>query len=198
MKKNRPGGIGLPKSYMPFILIGAGVITLIIFIVILVPVDDASETMQGLQTRLTGLENRIMSLENQVNDRRERLESIQQSVRMLPERFGRLEAVPTEIQALQQKLEHIDQRQGNLEKKIAEAKAPQPASQSAAKSSQKSQSKTPAVSQKSETRHHTVSQGDTLYSIARQYDLNVDRLRGMNNLSADSVIRPGQKLIVSQ
>ncbi len=198
MKRNRPGGIGLPKSYMPFILTGAGIITLIIFIFILVPGDDTSESTQALQTRLANLENRIMSLENQVNDRRERLESIQQSVRMLSERFGRLEAVPMEIQALQQKLEHIDQRQGNLEKKIAEAKTPQPASQSSAKSAQKTQSKTPTVSKKSQTRHHTVAEGDTLYSIARQYDLNVDRLRRMNNLSADTVIRPGQNLIVAQ
>ncbi len=198
MKKNRPGGIGLPKSYMPFILTGAGIITLIIFIFILVPGNDASETMQGLQVRLTNLENRMMSLENQVNDPGERLESIQQSVRMLSERFSRLEAVPTEIQAIQQKLGHIDQRQGNLEKKIAEAKAPEPGVQSSAKSSQKTQSKKPEMTRKSQTRHHTVTQGDTLYSIARQYDLNVDRLRRMNNLSADAVIRPGQKLTVAQ
>lgn len=198
MKRNRPGGSGLTKSYMPYILTGAAIITLIIFIVILVPGDDTPETMQALQTRLTNQENRIMSLENQVNDRRERLESIQQSVRMLSERFGRLEAVPTEIQAIRQKLEHIDQRQGNLEKKIAEAKAPEPSSRTSSKVSQKTQSKTPAASKKSRTRHHTVTQGDTLYSIARQYDLNVDRLRSMNNLSADAVIRPGQKLIVAQ
>ncbi len=183
---------------MPYILTGAGIITLIIFMLILVPGDNTSETMQGLQARLSNLENRIMSLENQVNDRRERLESIQQSVRLLSERFGRLEAVPTEIQAVQEKLAHIDQRQGNLEKKIAEAKKPEPGGQTSAKVSQKTQSKEPAVSKKSRTRHHTVTEGDTLYSIARQYDLNVDRLRRMNNLSADAVIRPGQKLIVAQ
>jgi LysM repeat protein len=198
MKRNRPGGIGLSKSYMPFILTGAGIITLIIFIFILMPGEDTSDTVRGLQTRLANLENRIMSLENQVNDRRERLESVQQSVRMLSERFGRLEAVPTEIQAIQQKLEHIDQRQGNLEKKIAEAKAPDPGGEPSAKVSQKTQSKTPAVSKKSQTRQHTVVEGDTLYSIARQYDLNVDQLRRMNNLSADAVIRPGQKLTVAQ
>lgn len=196
MKKNRQGPLG--GNLMPIILTGAGIVTLVIFIFILMPGDDASESTQALQTRLVNLENRIMSLENQLNDRGNRLETMQESVRMLSERFGRLGAVPTEIEGLQRKIEHIDQRQGNLEKKIAEAKTPEPVSRPTTKVSQKTQSKTPAVSKKSQPRHHVVMDGDTLYSIARQYDETVDRIRKMNNLSADAVIQPGQKLIVGQ
>lgn len=198
MKKNRPGGLGLSNSYMPFILIGAGIITVIIFMIILLPGNEASVNLPDLQVRLTSLEDRIMSLENQLDDRRGRIESMQESVRTLSERFERLEEIPSGIQEIQQKLEHLDQRQGNLEQKVAEAKTQEPATPSAAAVPQKAQSKTPAVSKKSQTRHHLVTQGDTLYSIARQYNVSVDRVRQMNNLSPDAVIRPGQKLVVAQ
>jgi LysM repeat protein len=42
---------------------------------------------------------------------------------------------------------------------------------------------------------HTVSTGDTLFGIARNYGLSVDDLKKRNNLSADTILI-GQKLIV--
>ena len=42
---------------------------------------------------------------------------------------------------------------------------------------------------------HTVSKGETLYSIARNYDLSLDELKKMNNLSADTIFI-GQKLVL--
>jgi LysM repeat protein len=42
---------------------------------------------------------------------------------------------------------------------------------------------------------HTVSTGDTLFGIARNYGLSVDDLKKRNNLSADTIMI-GQKLIV--
>jgi len=44
---------------------------------------------------------------------------------------------------------------------------------------------------------HTVRSGDTLGSIARQYDSSIDDLRALNRLSG-SLIRPGQVLSVTQ
>ncbi len=43
---------------------------------------------------------------------------------------------------------------------------------------------------------HTVRQGETLFSISRQYDVTVDQIREWNGLR-DNVIRVGQELIVS-
>ena len=40
---------------------------------------------------------------------------------------------------------------------------------------------------------HTVIKGETLYSIARQYNLSLDELKKLNNLSADTIFI-GQKL----
>lgn len=42
---------------------------------------------------------------------------------------------------------------------------------------------------------HTVRQGETLFSISRQYDVTVDQIREWNGLR-DNVIRVGQELIV--
>ena len=45
---------------------------------------------------------------------------------------------------------------------------------------------------------YTVRKGDTLYSIARQHQLSVSDIRALNDLAKDEVLRPGQKLRVSQ
>ncbi len=44
---------------------------------------------------------------------------------------------------------------------------------------------------------HTVSRGDTLFSISRRYDITVGDLKAWNNLSGN-LIQPGQKLIVTR
>lgn len=43
---------------------------------------------------------------------------------------------------------------------------------------------------------YTVKKGDTLASIARQFDISSDTIRNSNGITGDSV-RPGQKLIIS-
>ena len=42
-------------------------------------------------------------------------------------------------------------------------------------------------------KYHYVLDGDTLYSISRQYNLSLDRLKSLNNLDGD-LIRKGQRL----
>jgi len=43
---------------------------------------------------------------------------------------------------------------------------------------------------------HTVKNGETLWSIARTYDSSVEAIRAANDMDADSVLQPGQKLRV--
>ncbi len=52
----------------------------------------------------------------------------------------------------------------------------------------------PAVS--TEMQYHTVKPGETLYSIAKRYGVNISKLRELNNLYNKS-ISPGQRLIIS-
>ena len=44
--------------------------------------------------------------------------------------------------------------------------------------------------------YHTVRAGDTLYSIARSYDLDYRQLAQWNRLGDGSMIRPGQRLLL--
>jgi len=45
--------------------------------------------------------------------------------------------------------------------------------------------------------YHTVKQGETLYSIAKKYGVNISKLRELNNLSNRS-LTPGQRILVDQ
>jgi len=63
------------------------------------------------------------------------------------------------------------------------------------KSKRKHPPKLQYLSKYGRTETYTVKQGDTLYSIAKQYDLRVSELKRMNNLETDN-INPGDVLIV--
>ena len=45
--------------------------------------------------------------------------------------------------------------------------------------------------------YHVVNKGDTLYSISRLYDMNVNNLVAANDLNAPYTIKVGQKLRIS-
>ena len=47
------------------------------------------------------------------------------------------------------------------------------------------------------SKYHTVARGETLYSIAKRYGINISKLRELNNLSNRS-LSPGQKIIIEQ
>lgn len=47
------------------------------------------------------------------------------------------------------------------------------------------------------SKYHTVQRGETLYSIAKRYGINISKLRELNNLNNRS-LAPGQKIIIEQ
>ncbi|WP_319525180.1 LysM peptidoglycan-binding domain-containing protein [uncultured Desulfosarcina sp.] len=55
----------------------------------------------------------------------------------------------------------------------------------------------PVSDEKQEAKIHTVVAGDTLFNISQRYNLTVDKLKALNNLSEGAVIHVGQKLTVS-
>ncbi len=61
----------------------------------------------------------------------------------------------------------------------------------------KSTTATRIASNTGSERIHSVSRGDSLWSISRKYNVSIKELRKMNNLSKRAVIKSGQKLIIA-
>lgn len=47
------------------------------------------------------------------------------------------------------------------------------------------------------SKYHTVQRGETLYSIAKRYGINISKLRELNNIS-NRALKPGEKIIIEQ
>jgi membrane-bound lytic murein transglycosylase D len=54
-----------------------------------------------------------------------------------------------------------------------------------------------AVSKKSGPIKHTVQRGDSLWSIAKRYNVRVNDLMRWNDLSKNAVIQPGQSIKIN-
>ena len=65
---------------------------------------------------------------------------------------------------------------------------------SSSRSSSSSSSRSSRSSSSSEPRRHTVEGGETLWGIARKYDVTVAAVREANDLDEDDAIQPGQAL----
>jgi LysM repeat protein/rare lipoprotein A (peptidoglycan hydrolase) len=57
--------------------------------------------------------------------------------------------------------------------------------------------KVESTGKSTKVKYHTVTKGETLYRISKEYDLTVDELKELNNLAANNV-NVGQKLIVGK
>lgn len=55
---------------------------------------------------------------------------------------------------------------------------------------------TESQNKSTESEYHTVKAGETLYSIARQYDLTIPQITSYNNISWDAPLKVGQKLLL--
>jgi membrane-bound lytic murein transglycosylase D len=109
------------------------------------------------------------------------------------ERYDRQEA------AIALQLEQLNQAVEDLEKQktAVRQQAPVETVHTAPKkqSEPHHKQKTPSTSKE---QLHTVSKGETVYSISRRYGVSVKALQKLNQLSAELVIYPGQKLKIPQ
>ena len=133
----------------------------------------------GSKSRIKKLEDRVVQLEaiDRVTHVREQAKAFEQ----LKERFDRLEA------SISLSPEHIAKGLDRLPAKMAQ-EIPRKTESSRSSKGCKRMSK---------KRYHTVSAGETLYSISLRYGLTVEKIRLMNKLSDRFVIYPGQKLLVT-
>ena len=130
---------------------------------------DFSDDMKSIKDRLAQLEKRLAEYEQQ-----------------------------KEVKELRAKL---DEGKAELEeelKKIAEKYETKPGKTEKTKASSL---EIPASQKKPNTvakqQYHTVSRGETLYSISRKYKVSVTELCRLNNLKQTQNLQAGQKLLIS-
>lgn len=99
-----------------------------------------------------------------------------------------LNAIRDRLKRLEEKMEQMEYRErkiARLEDQIREMK----------KSLEKyERAPTRVLAQE---RYHTVRKGETLSGIAKRYGMSVEEVCGLNGISPKSIIRPGQRLLIS-
>ena len=164
------------------ILVGAGIVLLVVFIAIFSGVGNKQSTedltsirldldrLEDKLTRLEGMEVRTAFLEKQEK-------GLQQSIAET-DRSGGL---------LTQQMDKLTQRLDSLEKRMAMVAT---------------KTEAPYVIQRKpislpKGRYHKVNIGENLYRISLKYDISLDELCRLNNMTPGQFIHPGQKLLVA-
>ncbi|MFO8083907.1 MAG: LysM domain-containing protein [Desulfobacterales bacterium] len=190
-QKNKRLGLFGDVIGSPFLWVGAGIIVLILILIIAWPKSDdqaMSARLDHMAQRLDTLENRIFIIETT---------SSQTAAIQLPQEQGQgqnIEPLQNRMEQLEAFLHHkTSQFSSELEKinKKLSSTQSKPASATVA-------TKTPSAKKADSAKYHVVKQGETLYRISINYGVSVDRLLELNNLSKNSVIRPGQRIMVSR
>ena len=167
---------------IPYSWLAIGCLVLIILFILIFPkhkseVDE--KQFLAMETRLKRLEDRIAKIEN-VDEKITRIWEQAKDFEQFKTRFDRQEA------SLSLRLDDLTKDVNRLKQRQAAAK---PIKAEASKAKQTAGATTTPE-------HHTVSSGDTLYSISRRYGLTVEKLRQINKLPEGAAIHPGQKLLV--
>lgn len=112
------------------------------------------------------------------------LNSIKSKVEYIEKRLDGLEGINKELVGLEKRVKSLEQTMTKVNRSLAnmvEARS--------------TQEKAVAKIKKA---YHTVGRGDSLYRIAKKYGLSVVELCQLNQITPKTIIRPGQKLVVSK
>jgi len=151
-------------------LSSAGILLLAIFCLFFgCSQKDFSDDMKSIKDKLEQLEKRLAEYEQH------------KEIKELKTKFDEGKA------ALEEQLKIIENKYAKKPEKIETAKAPpqvKPDSNKIPNSVAKKQ-------------YHTVSRGETLYSISRKYEVSIAELLRLNNLKQTQNLQAGQKLLIS-
>lgn len=148
-----------------------GIFIILIFVVSLIYFISRLTAKGGtniLETRLIALEQKIQGFEKQLGEIHEKISN-------------------SRANEFMQRLDALDQRLQQLEK--------QRKSQ-ITENNLKTQITQKPVTLK-EKKYHIVQKGETLYKIAKKYNMTIEELRKLNGISEGKTVRAGEKLIIS-
>lgn len=184
---------GNPVRYLYWglgIAIVAGVVLLVmlLFSNLNEPADRAQ--VVKLEQKIEQLEQQLKNYDG-VDEKVTRIWEQAKSFEKFKTRFDRSEAsmslrmdhLAMSLDALQKKTDQTLKKIGELEKKPASPVAP---------------ASPPPAKKAAAPKTHTVVAGDTLFSISRRYNLSVEELKSINQLTGAAVIHVGQTLKVGR
>lgn len=203
----------------PVILAGGAILAILVFLILSFAGGNGSGAhLQQMRDRMDQMESRIAMLEDRLADRSRQLDAMGDTLGFFSDNFDRFQALPEEMEQIQQKTEFLETRQANLEKRLSEEAGGAP-SRTAASASGRTEVKSPRIEKKRpagsassesggsaqaaaapdrDASRHTVRDGETLYSIAQRYDVSVERILELNEMEKDDIIRPGQELLIRE
>jgi LysM repeat protein len=93
-------------------------------------------------------------------------------------KLGNLEKSVTKLEGAEEKIEYLESQVKRLERSLSKLTRP-------------------VTSRGKGRAYHEVRQGDTLSRIAQKYGITVEQLCRLNKITPKTVIRPGQRLLIS-
>jgi LysM repeat protein len=166
---------------IPLVLLGLGFLVMIfLFIVFLSKTTDIASKAEivNIEKRLARLEERLGKIV-EIDEKLTLLDTQGKKFNLFVDRFDRFEtSMSLKMDIINNEL-FTSQQKGN---KAAESKKPE---------------RTKISKKIAHPIYHEVKAKETLYQISRRYGLTVDDLRKLNRLTPETVIHPGQKLIVT-
>ncbi len=184
------------RSEFPFILLGGGLLVLLLLFFIFFSGGETPSKENGrtVSQRLTRLESRVDSMagfRQQLKSMEAQMKGIEETVeanknRIVPDTrvVDQMQANTKAIENTGQRLTVLEDRLNKLNHQIQEIKEGL---------SRKPDVKTSKASD-AKPGFHVVQEGDTLYSIAKDNHVDLERFLKVNDLNENSVIYPGQKL----
>lgn len=157
------------SSGKPLLLWGFIGIILILLIVLLFRGGDkaVTEDLNALKTRVEQMEKRASPLEAAAK---------------------KMDAVDGQIKGLQQSVSKVEGAQRSLAERIDKLaqKAEKPSAPQAAQKKPSAQAKL-----------HEVQPGETIFSIAKKYNLSAEQFLKLNNMTKKDTLQAGQKVVVA-
>ncbi len=217
-KKTKKAGVGdlggslLKMNEFTLIIIGALVVTVLVFFLFFRSPDPGGEgagrvvERQSADQENSGLEKRIAQLEVSMARVASSPLAVDQNTSVpdakglsaIDQRVTRLETATTlKLDAVLERLSKLEKKMAGLKRVAAAAPVPVKTPKTVVAVPKKAPVKKKAVqSKKKENIFHTVKKGETIWSISQKYKTSVAAIRKLNNFSAQDKIYPGNNILV--
>lgn len=162
-------------------LIGAGALVLLVFIAVIFSSGRGGND-PVTKNEFTALLLRVDRIESRVAQ----LDGLERAVAdMIEARPGAADqsALINRLDVLAKKVDSLQQSLSSLSRETESLKAAAPAA-------------TAAPDRQASPRYHTVQRGETLFGIARSYNVDLNRLVAVNGIDRQEPIRVGQRLTI--